>query len=81
MLMIVASIKAKSVKALHFEVLASNKSILPLKYLLYIYNLVHFKKNQATIKLLIHFVNKVNKITLVYTKKLDLWICKINVKI
>lgn len=47
----------------------------------YIYHLVWFQKNKGSIQALINFSNKVNAILLVYAKKLEFQIRKIDISI
>lgn len=53
------------------EAPAPNNITLLLKCILYIYYLMQFKKNQAQIKTLIDFGNKVNVMAPAYTAKQD----------
>lgn len=55
---------------LSYEAQVQDNSTMLLKYVLYIYYLIWFKKNQTKTQTLIDFSNNVNAITLVYLKKL-----------
>ena len=48
----------------------TNGKSITLKFVLYIYYLVHFWKNINNIKALISFGNEINTITLIYALKL-----------
>lgn len=51
-----------------------------LKYIFDIYYLIFFQKNNYNIEFLINFDSKINIITLIYTKKLDFQILKIDIR-
>lgn len=79
LLITIASIKV--VFILNFETLNFiTKNILSLKYMLYIYYLLKFKKNQFKIKTLINSNNKVNTIIQLYITKLRFKIWPINIR-
>lgn len=59
--------------------MANKKADLSLKYLLYIYYPLYFKKDKGNIKALINSNNKVNIIVLTYMAKLGLKIWLTNV--
>lgn len=79
--MIVASIKIEIIMVYISKILIPVINIfLPLKYVLYIYYMVHFKKDQIKAQTLINSNNKVNTITKLYVIKLDLSIHTIDIK-
>lgn len=75
-----ASIKADFIITSSFEALVLDTFILLLKYILCIYYLIRFKKEQAKIQALLNFNSEVNIISLVYVAKLGFKIRSTDVK-
>lgn len=70
-ILIIVFITNISAIVLSVKALILNNSLLLLKYILYTYYLMHFKKDWTKTPTLINFGNEVNTITLTYAKKLD----------
>lgn len=78
-LIISISMTEDSIKAVSIKVFTSATTSPSLKYILYIYHLVQFKKDQVKVQALWDFVNKVNIMILIYMASLSLTVWSTNV--
>lgn len=70
-----SSIKIKPVIVSNFKICTFNIKVFTLvNQVLYIYYLLYFQRNKDDVETLINSNNKINIITLAYTKKLGFWI-------